>query len=637
MEKQTDRAVAGGWSRPSHSFRTSKGRYMFWTKLFSFLGLLVLTSLVLGLRKVTQTFCSIHSRPFSLFADLYGRPDNRVGRLEGGIQWTICGENLECGRLDVPFDYSNSSSGNLNASLSVIRYLATNKTARLGTLLTNPGGPGGSGVQFIFGAGQALSNVVDGRYDIVSWDPRGINGTLPRVECFDSQTEQDIFGINTYTETLLQTGNLSDPFDLEAFKKAVKEKDARNRVMASLCNERSGETMAHVGTATVVRDLVSLYDALEGINEPINYWGFSYGTIVGSYLVNMFPDRVGRIIIDGVVDPVVWANKRSVLWTKVFYSDTEKVLRSFVGEERCALASQGDTHQDILDKIDMLIDKLHEHPFAVSHASRPGVLTSSMIKGFIFTNMYRPRSWPQLAKTLVSSRGGNGKSVVEFFQKPVELDKNIPASTDQSTIAVICTDSPNYSEMTDKEVFDEIIRETAEFQGVSPHFAGMDIPPCHNVQVKASERFTGPFNHTLANEILIIGNTADPVTPLRNAISVNKMLSGSSRLVVHQGSGHCSLAMVSMCTVNAIRGYLLEGDLPPNGLECPVDEKFFPEKPVGSDKQVWLEESSQINSAKDVQLLESIKQLGEPLAIEETDMGCKLDLHSQTVAGALLV
>ena len=112
----------------------------------------------------------------------------------------------------------------------------------------------------------------------------------PRVECFGSQTEQDIFGLNTHIETLLQTGNLSDPYDLEAFKKAVKEKDARNRVLASLCNERSGETMAHVGTATVVRDLVALYDALEGSEEPINYWGFSYGTIVGSYLVNMFVD-----------------------------------------------------------------------------------------------------------------------------------------------------------------------------------------------------------------------------------------------------------------------------------------------------------------------------------------------------------
>ncbi len=118
----------------------------------------------------------------------------------------------------------------------------------------------------------------------------------------------------------LEAGNLTHPLDLEVFKLNVKMADAQNKMFASLCQERSGGTMKYVSTATVVRDLVALHDALEGDVKPIDYWGFSYGTIVGSYLVNMsvsqflrtnyqsrrkrtsrFPDRVGRIIIDGVV------------------------------------------------------------------------------------------------------------------------------------------------------------------------------------------------------------------------------------------------------------------------------------------------------------------------------------------------
>jgi len=333
-----------------------------------------------------------------------------------------------------------------------------------------------------------------------------------------------------------------------------------------------------------------------------------------------FPERVGRIVIDGVVDPELWANTRAVLWAKVFYSDTEKVLGNFAeecakaGENRCPVASHGDAREDILNKLDTFIEYLYEHPVAVSHASRPGILTSSMIKAMLFTFMYRPRDWPELASFLASSMAGNGTSVVEYFVKDVQLNRNISAATVGANVAVICTDSPDHSGMSDDEIMEEMFQETIAFQAASPHFAGLDVPVCQHVHVKAAERFTGPFNHTLANDILIIGNTADPVTPLRNAVVVNKLLSNSSRLVVHQGSGHCSLAMVSACTVKTIRGYLLEGVLPPNGLLCPVDEKLFPDKKAGFGRPDWLEESSLVESAEDIQLLETIRLLGRELS-----------------------
>jgi len=440
------------------------------------------------------------------------------------------------------------------------------------------------------------------------------------VECFGSQTEQDIAGANTHKEVPLEAGNLTHPLDLEVFKLNVKTADAQNKMFASLCQERSGGIMKYVSTATVVRDLVALHDALEGDIKPIDYWGFSYGTIVGSYLVNMFPDRVGRIIIDGVVDPEIWANKRTVLWTKVFFSDTENVLGNFAdecakaGEERCSLATLGETRKDILGRLDVFIEKLYKHPTAVPHASRPGILTSGMIKAMLFAYMYRPRDWPELATNLALALAGNGSSVVEYFLKDIQLDTSVPASTIGSNAAVTCTDSPDYSEFTEDEIFEEFFLETTALQSTSPHFAGLGALECHNMRVKAAERFTGPFNHTLTNEILIIGNTADPITPLRNAISVNKMLSKSSRLIVHQGSGHCSLALASVCTARTIRGYLLDGDLPPSGLLCPVDEKLFPtEKNPGFNRPEWLRESSLVDSPDDIKLLESIRHLGKEL------------------------
>ncbi|TDL24013.1 alpha/beta-hydrolase [Rickenella mellea] len=538
----------------------------------------------------------------------------------GGIKWRTCGDNIECGRLEVPLDYFNESAG--TASLALARYLATNKTARLGTLLTNPGGPGGSGVNFIHRASQKISELLDGRYDIVSWDPRGINGTTPRVDCFDSQTEQDIFFANTHQEILPEARNLSDPIDLAVFKSQLRSADARNEVYAKLCIKNSGDALKHVGTATVVRDLDRIYRVLEGDQKAINFWGFSYGTAVGSYLVNMFPDRVGHVVIDGVVDPDMWANMNAHKWFKYDFVDTEKDLNNFytacaeAGSERCALASNSSTAKSISKDVDKLIEKIYDHPLPVPHVSRPGILTSSMIRGLIFTYLYRPRDWPELASVLSSAIKGDGAPILEKVIQKVEFNTTIPAKTAAAIHAVTCVDTPSFDGVDKDAAFEDLVDEIViAWKDVSPHFGSIEIDMCHHWSVRETERFTGPFNHTLSNEILIIGNTADPITPLANAKSVNNMLGDSSRLIIQDGSGHCSLAMASLCTAKALKGYFLEGKLPPNGLICPTDEKLFPPPPANaSDTMVWLQEMQETLSEEDLKLLDNIKELGQDLA-----------------------
>ena len=110
----------------------------------------------------------------------------------------------------------------------------------------------------------------------------------PRVECFDSQTDQDLFALNTIQETGLEFRNLSDPLDLAVYTANVRRADARNAVLVQRCHETSGKILRHVGTATVVRDLEYMSRLIEGENAPVNFWGFSYGTIIGNYFVNMW-------------------------------------------------------------------------------------------------------------------------------------------------------------------------------------------------------------------------------------------------------------------------------------------------------------------------------------------------------------
>ncbi|THH10350.1 hypothetical protein EW145_g1383 [Phellinidium pouzarii] len=546
----------------------------------------------------------------------------KVSYNQGNILWTPCGDNIECGRLEVPLDYFNASLG--KASLALARYPATNKTARIGTLLTNPGGPGGSGVNYVYRAGKRISDVLEGRYDIVSWDPRGINGTTPRVECFASQSEQDIFFANTHHEILPDARNLSDAFDRAAFASGLRLADARNAVYARLCHEQSGEVLKHVGTATVVRDLERLYAELEGEGSLINFWGFSYGTIVGSYLVNMFPDRVGKVTIDGVVNPDMWANTYSYTWIRDDFVDTEKVLRNFyaacaeAGPDRCALASMDSTADTISDEIDGLIERLYERPLIAWNATRPGPLTASMIQSMTFGYLYRPRDWTKLASNLAAALAGDGVPIVEEFLEKVELNTTVVPKTSAAITAVTCVDTPDLPEDVDptKALKDMLSEMMLSQQHVSRHFSILDFDMCHHWTARETERFTGPFNHTLNNEILVIGNTADPITPVHNARAVNKMMPESTRLIVQDGSGHCSSAMSSLCTAKALRAYFLEGKLPENGLFCETDEELFPPKTsnMTGSGLMWMKNAVlQTYSKEDMQLLETMRALGREL------------------------
>ncbi|KAG8774827.1 hypothetical protein FRC12_001794 [Ceratobasidium sp. 428] len=250
------------------------------------------------------------SPPLALLT--YRQAFHRFAARSENITWGVCesvnNTNRQCGRFDVPLDYQNLTAG--KASLAVARYFATAQP-KLGTLFLNPGGPGESGVDLILGPGaELISRYGNGQYDLVSWDPRGIGQTHPRADCFVSGTEEKAFWNGTIPGTGLEArGNFTDQTDLDAFYAQEPEVDKLLVELGQRCLQYSPDTFQYVGTAAAVRDMVALHDYFEGPDKPLDYWGFSYGTVIGIYFVNMFPDRVGRVIIDGVVDPVFWANR----------------------------------------------------------------------------------------------------------------------------------------------------------------------------------------------------------------------------------------------------------------------------------------------------------------------------------------
>ncbi|QRV77192.1 alpha/beta hydrolase family protein [Ceratobasidium sp. AG-Ba] len=241
----------------------------------------------------------------SLLADF-----DRFAPRNSAIQWQPCENDstnaTECGHFEVPLDYADQSAG--KGSLAVAQYPAT-KQPRLGTLFLNPGGPGSSGVDFIVGSGATIMDTVHEQYDLVSWDPRGVGASYPRVVCFASASEEKAFWEGTLVEGLEARGNFTDPAKLKAFYAQLPKVDELLIQYGNKCMNSSLNMLQYVGSTATVRDMVALHDYLEGPDQALNYWGLSYGNIIGIYFVNMFPDRFGRVVIDGVLDPVYWANK----------------------------------------------------------------------------------------------------------------------------------------------------------------------------------------------------------------------------------------------------------------------------------------------------------------------------------------
>ncbi|CAE6462663.1 unnamed protein product [Rhizoctonia solani] len=209
------------------------------------------------------------------------------------LKWTSCPSmptsGRECARFEVPLDWRNATVG--KASLALARYKAINQP-KLGTLFTNPGGPGGSGVASILDrSADILMTASGGRYDIVS-------------------TEENNFWKDTIASLGLEArSNFTNKRDLDAFYSQVDEIDALLKGLRRLCVEYSPDTFKYIGTVAGICNMIAIHEVLEGKDKPVNFWEISYGTVIGSYFVNMFPDRVGQVVLDGVVNPVYWANR----------------------------------------------------------------------------------------------------------------------------------------------------------------------------------------------------------------------------------------------------------------------------------------------------------------------------------------
>jgi pimeloyl-ACP methyl ester carboxylesterase len=468
------------------------------------------------------------------------------------LNWRACGSNtttgslssvslsgFQCTTMRVPLDY-NHPSASTDLRLAVARKQATGPGARIGSLLVNPGGPGGSAIDYLVDATSSYPAPVRARYDMVGVDPRGVGRSEP-IECLtDAQMDK-------FTEVDTTPDNQAE---INAIPRADKQ-------FADGCEQRSGKRLGHVSTIESARD-TDILRALLG-DAKLNYVGKSYGTFLGATYAGLFPSRVGRLVLDGALNPALNSLDASRTQAIGFETAFESFAKDCVQRPDCPMGhSLGAANTYITD----FLKRLDAHPLPTGQ-SRP--LVEALGTTGLIQAMYSKDQWATLRTALAQANNGDGSGLLALSDMYYERDSNGHYSNLMyANSAVNCLDLPPATKSRS-----DVEAALPAFRKASPHF-GVDFAwmslTCAPWPVAATghpERIEAKG----AAPIVVIGTTRDPATPYAWAQSLASQLQ-SARLLTYVGDGHTIYAMGNDCVDTAVNAYLLQNKIPPKGERC---------------------------------------------------------------------
>nr|GAT44275.1 predicted protein [Mycena chlorophos] len=477
------------------------------------------------------------------------------------LKWTSCyGEGFDCARLLVPLDYA-SPKNSKTAAIAMTRLRSTSSSSTYrGPLLINPGGPGGSGVEYVLELGSEIAGVVGAEYDIV-----GVSFSTPSVSWFVDDAERAMWyppNSNTMYPSLNETA-LVLPYTY-----------ARSQVQSQLAAARNADFLQFITTDYTAQDMLTITEAF-GF-EKLQYWGISYGSVLGATFAALFPEKIGSVVIDGVFPIDKWysANTNTLV-------DTDKVLDAFftscfeVGPSLCAFHNNASSASDIAAAYDNLLSSIQQTPVPALVSLTQGnagygVVDYALVKNFVFHSLYAPYNFfPGLAQGLADLAAGNSTTIYansgegEFTCGGAPLDRSYESAT-----SIACSDMTPNDTLADLQSFyagEEALSQFADLW-VSWRVA------CAGWKIRRPGRYMGPTGPTKTNApMLVIGNTFDPVTPWPGASETANALFPGSGLLTYNTPGHTSFAGPSTCVDTYISAYFRNGTLPPAGTVCQPD------------------------------------------------------------------
>ena len=459
---------------------------------------------------------------------------------EQKLTWEPCGAGFDCTTVKAPLDWANPSAGDIE--LAVIRQRATGGDP-IGSLLTNPGGPGASGVGLIRDSiDYAVGKDLQRNFDVIGFDPRGV-GDSTAVKCFDAP-EMDAYLFDI----------APDKRNSQAW---IDEVVASGKKFANACEQNSNGILAHIDTLSAARDL----DLLRGVlgDSKLNYLGYSYGTFLGATYAKLFPERVGRLVLDGAIDPSVPGIDVGTTQAIGF----ESALRAFMADcltvRGCAFSGSVD---DAMADLGALLASAERSPMPSSDGRLVG--SDTMMTGIIAA-LYSTESWAFLRSALAEALQGNPEQMLTLADFYYNRENGV--YLDNSTEAFTAYNCMDYPIETDQAAIDAAAAKVkANAPTIAPYW-NSDAPDlCESWPFPATgER--GQIHAEGAAPIVVVGTTNDPATPYEWSVSLADQLE-SGVLITRVGEGHTGYNKGNACVDAAVETYLLTGKAPTRDLRC---------------------------------------------------------------------
>lgn len=452
------------------------------------------------------------------------------------LSFDDCG-GAKCAWVTVPVDYAEPEGETTRIRVKVHPAKGDGATR---SLFVNPGGPGGSAIDFSDTMASTFADDVLRTYDVVGVDPRGVGKSSP-LKCLDDQQ------FDAFTET---DPDPDDDSEVSALRASLAD-------MGKACQERSGALAAHVSTVEAAKDM-DVVRALLGRDE-LDWFGASYGTELGAVYADLFPDTVGRMVLDGAVDPSLDSVESSFAQATGFQRAITAYAEDCVKESSCPLGTDATAG---VQKVADLLQSLDAKPLP---AGKGRELTEGNAFYGVAVTLYDQKTWQYLTQALEAAFKGDG-SVLQalsdaYFER--QSDGSYATNGGQVIYAIGCLDS------SDDLTLAETKKQVDRFTKTSPVFGpalAWGALGCTDWPIRATNPLP-TIDAPGAPPIVVIGTTRDPATPYESAQALASQLD-SGVLVTREGDGHTAYLSGNRCIVDAIDAYLVKGDVPKDGLTC---------------------------------------------------------------------